>query len=206
MGCAGKVEAAPSLPDGGGNDGSVTTCTPSEVPINLDIPIGTTDVYARYRVNNGEWLNFHAPAEGQNLDFYLSKIVHPFPVTQQLVGMRDNQIRAADNSFLFSEGGNGYKFGDDNGPDGDIKFPFPFFVAFKGDTLYGSPAQDMASEDIYDSEGNFIGTKVSAQVLDTTPVTVEFVTSAGTGLDLVKHAFGGDITLHACGYANWGGI
>lgn len=186
----------------GSDNNQPLVCTASApVPVNLDMPAGTTNVYAKYRVNGGAWQTYTSAVDiRDSLSEYFMDMQHPEPVTQNLFAQSIQDYVDTDNEYLFGIGEIGFAWG---GLDDNMMLPLPFcFVNFRDvDTLFSAASTSDATAQYRDGDP-----ERKLEVLDTTATTIEFATSSGTGLDLVAHVFGGDITLSACSYGNWGGV
>ncbi len=166
--------------DTGGGDGEIV-CTPTHYTIPLKKgDLGTKTVYAKYRWNEGEWVDWSRTSP-YTYDFFsaFSAFFNDLPVEILLTG---STYFGEGETVAFS-GSSGDYLGDD--------YNFHGLTGFPSSGRVPSPKP----EDYYYPDETFPVVSQETNIL-------EFKTSEGEGVDLVQEIFGGDYTAISCGRAS----
>ena len=169
----------------------------------LPLPDTSAGTYARYRLNGGDWVDYiggtgHITDE---VNLFLESINHPSSFEFEDFNAASDEGAPyvskfiAINTPLIDMIGSGFTFGTVTTADGvdvlDMGVPIAFM--FNGYDELLSAGAPSVNDNAY---------QVAAQGA----TTIEFITSASTGVDLVAAAFGDSVTISACGYGIWDGF
>ncbi|WP_201594801.1 hypothetical protein [Psychrobacter fulvigenes] len=175
----------------GGGDGIVVLpeCTPTTTLATLETPeeLDSSSVHARYRVNNGEWVD------------YINDLIHtPAPLSDEILDFLSS-IRIQESDLLDVD-----NLGD-LGALGGIRLfntiahnPVTAFNARFGDTSIRGVSRSLIDNNASVDQHPNIDKIISNQ-----PTKVEFVVTENSSNDLVYAMFGKDETVYSCAFAAW---
>lgn len=185
-------------------DALLTDYRSGEIP-HPDFSVGG---HARYRINGGEWVDYVMDMNSEYVPTHYKDVWRAFSYTITVPTVLPNGV-FKDVPIIASGGGVMVEHDNGDGTWDYFNLPSPFWDADYG---YNHPVRLQSSRSTTDpSQSNPEGGPRPVgprpeEVVDDVGTTIEFVTSQGVGVDLVEAFFGGDVTAHACGRANWPGL